>query len=184
MVIAVDGACPSNGTRQANKSACGVYFAPGADNWSWRVADRPGERHTSSRAEIHAAIGALKAILPFTEHGGQTVCKHPGGPRLAYHGGHLVRRVGSITQHVDKWRVNGWKTSKRMPVRDRDLWEEMLALLDMIESESETRVEFWHVPREENVEADELANEGLLSRRVLDQSAFDLCDFMQSEEKL
>lgn len=187
MIVAVDGACPSNGTDQAVKSACGVYLGPGADNWSWRVADKPGERHTSSRAEIHAAIGALKAIMPFAKKGGQTVCEHPGLPCRARHvviKSDSAYLVGSVTQHINKWRVNGWKTSKKTPVKNRDLWEALMDLLDIVEDGSDTKVDFWHVPRGENVEADRLANEGLQSRRVLGLDALEPCDVMESEEEL
>ncbi|KUI62630.1 Ribonuclease H [Cytospora mali] len=125
MIIAIDGACPSNGTDKAVMSTCGVYLGPGANNWSWRVSDKPGERHTSSRAEIHAAIGALKAIMPFHADGGHVVCEHAGPPCRARH---IVIKsdssylVNSITQHVEKWRLNGWKTAKKTPVKNRDLW--------------------------------------------------------------
>lgn len=186
MVVAVDGACPSNGTDQAVKSACGVYLGPEADNWSWRVADKPGERHTSSRAEIHAAIGALKAVMPFTRKGGQIECEHPGGPCIARHvviKSDSAYLVDSVTQHINKWSANGWKTSKKTPVKNRDLWEELLIWLYLVETDSETKVDFWRVPRGENVEADRLANEGLQSRRVLGRSALELCDVMQSEEQ-
>ncbi|ROV96727.1 hypothetical protein VSDG_05590 [Cytospora chrysosperma] len=187
MIVAVDGACPSNGTGQAVKSACGVYLGPGADNWSWRVADTPGERHTSSRAELHAAIGALKAVMPFTRNGGQMECEHPGGPCIARHvviKSDSAYLVDSVTQHISKWDANGWKTSKKTPVKNRDLWEDLMVWLYLVESESETRVHFWHVPRGENVEADRLANEGLQSRRVLGICALEPCDVMESEERL
>lgn len=187
MVVAVDGACPSNGTDQATRSACGVYLGPGAANRSWRVADRPGERHTSSRAEIEAAVGALKAVAPYALEGGQVVCEH-AGPRCRAR--HVVIKsdsaylVGSVTQHINKWLANGWMTSKKTPVKNRDLWEDLLVMLYIVESRSETKVDFWHVPRGENVEADRLANEGLLSRRVLTDFAEEPCDITEREEEV
>lgn len=118
MIVAVDGACPSNGTGQAVKSACGVYLGPGADNWSWGVADTPGERHTSSRAELHAAIGALKAIMPFTRNGGQMDCEHPGGPCLARH---VVIKSDRPTSSTPSPRTSasGAPTGGRRPRRRR-----------------------------------------------------------------
>lgn len=186
MVVAIDGACPFNGTDQATRSACGVYFGPGANNWSWRVSDSVfGHSHTSSRADIHAAIGAVKAIMPYALDGGQVVCDHSGPPCRARHvviKSDSAYLVGSITQHINKWLTNGWKTSNKKPVKNQDLWKVLLDCLNYVEFDCGTKVDFWHVPREENKEADRLANEGLMSTRVLSLSSDAICDITGSSE--
>ncbi|ROW13750.1 hypothetical protein VPNG_03498 [Cytospora leucostoma] len=177
MVVAVDGACPYNGTDEAIMSACGVYLGPGADNWSWRVVEKEGQRHTSSRAELHAAIGGLLAVLPFIGGGGQVDCSGCETPCRARHvviKSDSAYLVNSVTLYIDKWMTNGWRTAQRKPVRNRDLWEELIRLIHLIEDDLEAKVDFWHVPRGENQQADQLANDGLRSRRTLDFDTFPL----------
>ena len=70
--------------------------------------------------------------------------------------------VNSMTNSIEKWKNNGWQTAKKTPVKNRDLWEEMIERVLELE-DLDTPVDFWHVPREMNKEADELANDGLSS---------------------
>ncbi len=58
-----------------------------------------------------------------------------------------------------KWEKNGWKTSKKEPVENKDLWVELLELTRKFD------VEFikvkGHAGIEHNERADELANKGM-----------------------
>ena len=171
MIIAVDGACPGNGSDKAVMSACGVYFGPLEDfdtdqqNWSWRVRNKPGYAHTSQRAELHAALGALCAAEQYATEGGQWRCEPPeclSPCRI----NHIVIKsdsaylVNAMTSSIKKWQLNGWQTAKNTPVKNRDLWEEMIRRVQEL-ADLDTTVDFWLVPREMNKEADKLANVGL-----------------------
>lgn len=46
-----------------------------------------------------------------------------------------------------KWQVNGWKTSKREPVENQDLWEKMIELV-----ESFTNIAFYKVKGHVNID--------------------------------
>ncbi|KAF4820870.1 Ribonuclease H1 [Colletotrichum siamense] len=118
LVIAIDGACPGNGTVRATKSGYGVFFAPGnPNNTAARIPNHllEGAKHTNNIAEIMSAISAL--------HGATIVAR--GG----------IQRYTDAVKHgdyVDKLREMG------------------------------VTVQFWHVRRELNKDADRLANEGLV----------------------
>jgi len=64
-----------------------------------------------------------------------------------------------ITQWIVRWRDNGWRTADKQPVKNRDLWERLDALL------GRHQVEWaWvrgHAGHPENERADRLANQGV-----------------------
>jgi ribonuclease HI len=66
-----------------------------------------------------------------------------------------------ITQWIARWRRNGWRTASKQPVKNKDLWEALDALL------AEHTVEWqWvrgHAGHAENERADSLANQGVPS---------------------
>ena len=79
----------------------------------------------------------------------------------AREGHHLYRRLGpyvvnAFNKHwIDGWKKRGWKTANKQPVKNRDLWERLLA------AKSKHKVEFiWvkgHAGHELNERCDELA---------------------------
>ena len=96
--IYTDGACSGN---------------PGPGGWGV-VIYRDGETEelcggeaetTNNRMELQAAIEALRA----TE----------GDVRL-FTDSQYVKN--GVTQWIDGWKRNGWKTSARKPVKNQDLW--------------------------------------------------------------
>lgn len=64
--------------------------------------------------------------------------------------------VKSMKGPIEKWQRNEWKTSTRTPVKNHDLWEQIPKVADI--ENLATKVDFWHVRREQNKEADDLAN--------------------------
>ncbi|RYP79925.1 hypothetical protein DL770_006464 [Monosporascus sp. CRB-9-2] len=176
MIVAVDGACPGNGSDLAVRSACGVYFGPEGDddgprNMALRIPDEPGVLHTSQRAELWAAIAALWASDKYAESGGQWPCEVPKGCKTPCRLSHLVIKsdsaylVNSMTGAINKWKTNGWLTTKKTPVANRDLWELLLKRVAYLDKLGVT-VEWWLVPRKENEEADCLANTGLRKKSL------------------
>ena len=135
--IYTDGACSGN---------------PGPGGWGallrWRDREREfcgGEGETTNnRMELVAAIQALEAL------------NRPSRVRL--HTDSRYVKEG-ITSWIHNWKKKGWKTSKRKPVKNVDLWQRLEAAL------SPHQVEWhWvkgHAGHAENERADELAGLGV-----------------------
>ncbi|KAL3302833.1 Ribonuclease H1 [Colletotrichum asianum] len=97
LVIAIDGACPGNGTNRATKSGYGVFFAPGnPKNMAARIPNHllEGGKHTNNIAEIMSAISALHGATIVARDGIQrytdavkhgNVRKPDGEPRKLRH---------------------------------------------------------------------------------------------------
>ena len=82
-----------------------------------------GERETTyNRMELVAAIRALEALTK------------PCRVRLFTDSAYV--RDG-ITRWIHKWRLNGWRTSDKKPVKNAELWQEL------VEAAEPHRVE-WH----------------------------------------
>nr|WP_211240456.1 ribonuclease HI [Haloglycomyces albus] len=103
VVIYTDGACSGN---------------PGPGGWgvflSYRGQEKDlygGERETTNnRMELTAAIEGLRAL------------KRPMRVHL-YTDSSYVRN--GITSWMAGWKRNGWKTAKKAPVKNADLWQEL-----------------------------------------------------------
>ena len=132
--IYTDGACRGN---------------PGPGGWAALLirGEHEKELHgaeaqtTNNRMELTAVIRALQAL------------KRPVAARV-YTDSEYVRR--GITEWLAAWKVRGWRTADRKPVKNQDLWEQLDALA------AQHRIE-WHwvpghagVPGNERV--DRLAN--------------------------
>ena len=102
--IYTDGACRGN---------------PGPGGWGalLRMGDKEkelsgGEPHTTNnRMELLAAIRGLEALT--------RPC------RVTLHTDSMYVRDG-ITKWIHGWRRNGWKTSDKKPVKNAELWQELL----------------------------------------------------------
>lgn len=104
VVIATDGACKGN---------------PGPGGWGAII--RMGEREkeisggeantTNNRMELLAAIRALEAL------------KRPCRVTLSTDS---VYVKDGITKWIHGWQKNGWRTAARKPVKNADLWQELL----------------------------------------------------------
>ena len=69
-------------------------------------------------------------------------------------------RDGSIL--IKNWKSNGWKTAKKQPVKNKELW----VTLDNLVSEHDITWKWikGHSGHPENERADELANEAIISK--------------------
>ena len=134
--IYTDGACSGN---------------PGPGGWGALLRANGQEKElwgsegatTNNRMELMAAIAALEAL------------KRPSEVHL--HTDSQYVRDG-ITRYIHKWKVNGWKTADKKPVKNVDLWQRLEAAL------GPHQVEFhWvrgHAGHPENERADALARQG------------------------
>ena len=107
--IYTDGACSGN---------------PGPGGWAavLMYGDKKKEisggesQTTNQRMEMKAAVEALKAL------------KYPCEVSLYSDSAYLVNAFNQ--GWLDRWQRNGWKTSQKKPVENKDLWEELLTLTE------------------------------------------------------
>lgn len=135
--IFTDGACRGN---------------PGPGGWGavlrYGAADKElygGERlTTNNRMELLAVIKALEALTRSCQ------------VRLVTDSQYV--RNG-ITQWIENWKRNGWRTSDRKPVKNQELWQR----LDELAGRHDIAWEWvkGHSGHPENERADQLANRGI-----------------------
>ncbi|EFI35606.1 ribonuclease H [Desulfonatronospira thiodismutans ASO3-1] len=98
---------------------------------------------TNNRMELMAVLEGLKAL------------KYPCRVRIHTDSQYIARAINE--KWLEKWQRNGWKTAQKEDVKNRDLWEELAALLQ------EHKVEFkWvrgHSGHEYNERCDSLARQ-------------------------
>ncbi|WP_157216210.1 ribonuclease HI [Flavisphingomonas formosensis] len=137
--IATDGACKGN---------------PGPGGWGAVIRSGTHEKElsggetptTNNRMELMAAIRALEAL------------KKPCRVQLSTDSRYVM---DGLTKWIHGWRKNGWKTADRKPVKNADLWQELLA------AAAPHRVEWtWvkgHAGHPDNERADRLASDAALA---------------------
>ncbi len=135
--VFTDGACQGN---------------PGPGGWAAILRYRGIEKElsgaepmtTNNRMEMIAAIMALDAL------------KRPSSVRLATDSRYLK---DGITGWIHRWKLNGWKTADKKPVKNADLWQRLESALER------HRVSFdWvrgHAGHLENARADALAGQAI-----------------------
>lgn len=109
VIIYTDGACSGN---------------PGPGGWAallrhgehQKVISGGERRTTNNRMELTAALEALRAL------------KQPC--RVALHTDSAYLHNAFTKGWLDKWQRNGWKTSSKKPVENRDLWERLVSVSD------------------------------------------------------
>ncbi len=139
--IFTDGACSGN---------------PGPGGWGAILRYRGVEKElagytpetTNNRMEMTAVLEALKAL------------KEPCHVTI-YTDSQYLR--DGITKWILKWKQNGWKTTTKLPVRNRDLWE-------ALDAAAQRHMVDWvwvkgHNAHPENERCDELARTAIQNNR-------------------
>jgi ribonuclease HI len=136
--IATDGACKGN----PGPGGWGALIRMGAHE----KEISGGEAHTTNnRMELLAAIRGLEALT------------RPCHVTLVTDSAYVKN---GITQWIHGWKRNGWRTADKKPVKNADLWQEL------IEAGAPHRVEWtWvkgHAGDPDNERADRLASDAAL----------------------
>ena len=134
--VFTDGACKGN----PGPGGWGVLLRYG-DHERTLCGGEPGT--TNNRMELLAVIRALEAL------------KRPA-PVIIHTDSRYVQQ--GITAWIGRWKRNGWRTAGGAPVKNRDLWEQLDALLAI--HPAQWRWVKGHAGHPGNERADALANLG------------------------
>ncbi|TKW51191.1 Ribonuclease H [Colletotrichum tanaceti] len=164
MLIYTDGACLENGAADA-RGGCGIVFGLRVEDSSGRIGfkleDRGPDgqvyRHTSNRAELRAAVCALR----FRRWYGESF----KGIVIATDSTYVV---DGATNWARGWMRKGWRLANGKPVKNRDLWESLLLEAEKLHDNGMT-VRFWKIPREWNHEADRIAKDAAENEPPVDK---------------
>jgi ribonuclease HI len=139
--IATDGACKGN---------------PGPGGWGAVLRYGNVEKDlsggepltTNNRMELMAAIRALQAL------------KRPSHITLSTDSRYVM---DGLTKWLRGWQRNGWKTASKQPVKNEDLWRELIAAAEPHQID-------WtwvkgHAGHPDNERADRLASDAALTSR-------------------
>ena len=130
-----DGACKGN----PGPGGWGVVLRTGTTEKELAGGERDT---TNNRMELTAAIRALTAL------------KKPCRVTISTDSRYVM---DGLTKWIHGWRKNGWRTADRKPVKNAELWQDLLAAC------APHRVEWtWvkgHVGHPENERADKLASD-------------------------
>jgi ribonuclease HI len=119
IVIYTDGGCSGN---------------PGPGGWAFILTEGQEEAigsggetpTTNNRMELRAVIEALKAAEA------RAAAAPEARPSITLHTDSQYVKNG-ITTWIKSWKRNGWRTSDKKPVKNRELWEELDAVSSRLE---------------------------------------------------
>lgn len=137
--VVTDGACSANGTASARGGWAAIVIDPGGDE---QILTGGAARTTNNRMELLAAIEGIAATPDAAD------------VELITDSSYIAKAISE--GWLDSWQKRGWKTAGRKPVKNRDLWERMIAQLERHRSVRPTLVK-GHAGHAANERADALA---------------------------
>ena len=137
VILYCDGACSPN---PGLGGWAAILVAPGHEDKARELSGAERES-TNNRMELRAAIEGLRAL------------NRPTRVRVVTDSEYLKKAF--TAGWLASWQANGWRTAGKKPVKNEDLWRELLALEEKHEVSWE-----WvrgHAGHAENERCDELA---------------------------
>ncbi|MCM0646977.1 ribonuclease HI [Clostridium swellfunianum] len=139
--IYTDGACRGNG-KENTIGAFGIVFIYNGIEKEVKQAFR---NTTNNIMELSAVIQALSML------------KEPCNVKLYSDSAYVINAINQ--KWIDNWQRNGWKSSTKEPVKNRELWEKLINLIKY------HKVEFikvkGHSDNPYNNRCDKLANDAM-----------------------
>ncbi|KAJ7583330.1 ribonuclease H-like domain-containing protein [Mycena floridula] len=163
VLIRTDGSASNNG-RPNVRAGCGIVVCPGhvGSTIAFSLERVKGQIATSNRAELRAVHAALQ-LRPWNrqDEGFQRIV-------IATDSAYVIK---GISEYIHDWNTNGWETTSGEPVRNKDLWQ-MLERIVIFYENRRIQVQFLHIPRDWNQEADGAAKQGAVSVLVNNFTSF------------
>ncbi|KAI4527153.1 ribonuclease H-like protein [Schizophyllum commune Loenen D] len=161
-LIFTDGACAGNG-KDGAAAGIGVVLGKigrGIDSFAYAVTEQmdPGQRRTSQRAELLAALAGVRRSMHADVHDYDDYNDAVPKERIIVTDSEYV--VRGITEWLPQWKRNGWRTSLGSTPANMDLFLQLEREMEDLEVDNNVKFGFWHVPRHLNQEADKLAKIG------------------------
>lgn len=113
---------------------------------------------TNNRMELRAAIAALEAL------------SEPCEIELHSDSKYLIDAISK--NWIAGWKKRGWLTADKKPVKNQDLWLELLAAIQL--HKIDWRWVKGHAGHKENERCDELANLAVAGKNLQEDSGFEL----------
>ena len=145
ITIHTDGCCLGN-PGKGGFAAVVRRYENGTEIKKRVVSDSAGQT-TNNKMELMAAIDGLRQIS-----------RNEAAKIRVFSDSQYV--VLGMTERLSKWQAKGWRTASGQPVKNRELWETLLAVADGLDVRWE-----WvrgHSGDPRNEEADALANQAAL----------------------
>ena len=141
VIIYTDGACRGNG----KEDAIGGYGIVLIYNGKVKECKKAFKNTTNNKMELQSAVDALKML------------KEPCEVELYSDSAYLINCFNQ--KWLKGWKKNGWRTSNKQQVKNKDLWEEL-------DISNKTHKITWikvkgHSDNEYNNRCDQLANEAM-----------------------
>ncbi|KAK3361507.1 hypothetical protein B0T24DRAFT_641736 [Lasiosphaeria ovina] len=143
-----DGACLNNGQPEP-RGGWAVVLAPPANGGvlSGRLEDSQDNAATSNRAELRAAVAALR-LRNWEGLGLKRIVIATDSTYI----------VNGATKWAKTWVTNGWKTRAGADAKNKDLWELLLSEVGKCKDNG-LRVDLWSIGRALNSDADAAAKQ-------------------------
>lgn len=142
VIIYTDGACRGNGKDNAT-GAYGIVLMDTVGNK--KEIKRAFKNTTNNIMELSAVVDALSML------------KQPCTVDLYSDSAYVINAINQ--KWLDNWQRNGWRTSGKEPVKNKEIWERLIALL-RIHKVNFIKVK-GHSDNEYNNRCDALANEAM-----------------------
>ncbi|KAL9597476.1 MAG: hypothetical protein Q9219_005109 [cf. Caloplaca sp. 3 TL-2023] len=177
-LVFTDGACRLNGQSGAT---AGIGIASGQDEiWQRDIPitaqEDKGQKRTSQRAELLAAISGLEHMVEMYERFSEEETparrvKKSGLKRMRgeFENGtgkegqswviatDSVYVVKGMTEWLPVWKENHLRTNRNTRPANLDLFVRLDAAINAVQAEHNVKIGFWHIGREHNTVADRLA---------------------------